>query len=115
MSLEKYIETNKLSKSKCLKYYFLGKEDKLFLTDDHDDIRKLGKSNKKEFRMLLYRANYFLALFFLIGSIVMISSGGLIMLLPFFFVFIKPLGHFFALGNKRKKKNIAIYKNYYGN
>lgn len=114
MSLEKYIETNKLSKSKALKYYFLGKEDKLFLADDHDHIKNLRKSNNKDFRMLLYRANYFLALLILILSILNITSSGLVVLLFSFYLFIKPLGHFFALDNRIKKKNLALYRSYYG-
>lgn len=131
MNIKQYIQAYTLTRSKVLKNYLVGNEDRLFLTDEHEDVRKLMKSNKKETRMFLYRINYFIALFFLIfivfnivssffliselgAKAVLIGTGtSLLMLIFFCWLFIKPLTHLFALENKRKKKNIDIYRKFY--
>mgnify|MGYP001032362808 CR=1 FL=1 len=112
MDLKQYINNYGLKKNKVFKNYLLGKEDNLFLTNEHDDITKLMSSNKKEFRRIVYRFNYFLALFVLLISIFFLPEGFafLLFLSP---LFIKPITHYFALKNKTIKKNIYIYRKYY--
>lgn len=114
MNIKQYIEKISLNKSKVLRKYLIGNESKLFLTEEDDDIRNLMKSNKKEFRSLVYRANYFVAIFILVISILNITSFGPVLLLFTFFLFIKPLAHLFALNNKMKKQNIYYYRKFYG-
>lgn len=119
MNIKEYIEKYALTKGKVIGHYLIGNEDRLFLTEEHDDIRRLTKSNKKETRMFFYRVNYFLSLFFLLlilGNLFTLSFEWAVFNMIFFsWVFIKPLVHFFALKNKTKKKNIYIYRKFYSN
>ena len=119
MITEELIKNYFLTKSKTIKAYIFGNEDKLFLTDDHDHIKNTFKSNKKETRMMFYRFNYFIAV---ITSFIILSQlndfqnflsllGNSILLFP---LFLKPLVHLFAIKNKRNKKNISLYKQLYG-
>jgi hypothetical protein len=114
MNIKQYIEKISLNKNKVLRKYLTGSEYKLFLTEEDDDIQNIMKSNKKEFRSLLYRANYFLAVFVLVIAVLKITSFGPILLLFSFLLFVKPLAHLFALNNKMKKQNIYYYRKFYG-
>ncbi|MBE7644635.1 hypothetical protein G1K66_01310 [Tenacibaculum finnmarkense] len=107
------IENKFLTKSQVLKAYLLGNEDKLFLLDEHDHIKNVFKSNKKDMRMSLYRINYFIVVAcLLIGLLLIIkSTKASILLIILGFIFsLKPLVHLFALENKRNKMNIYLYK-----
>ncbi|WP_452228194.1 YARHG domain-containing protein [Lacinutrix sp. MEBiC02404] len=132
MITEELIKNYFLTKGKTIKAYLLGNEDKLFLTEDHDHIKNVFKSNKKKTRMFFYRVNYFLALLIFLSllifsfSLVLIKSkidnsqnpiGFSIVLIPLlliFLLYLKPLVHLFSLKNKRNKMNIHLYKNLYG-
>ena len=111
MNIKQYIEEYSIKKSKALRCYFLGNEYKLFLKEEDDHIKNLMKSNKKEFRSMIYRFNYFIALIILL---IVIGTGAFPLIIFLFPFFIKPLVHFFALDNKIKNKNIYLYKKYYG-
>lgn len=123
MITEELIKNYFLTKSKTVKAYLLGNEDKLFLTEDHDHIKNVFKNNKKVGRMIFYRINYFIALIILFHILAILSqlnnSPGLLdflmLLIPLYFIiFLKPLVHLFALKNRRNNKNIAMYKELYG-
>ncbi len=128
MNIEQYIKTQSLKKSKVLTNYFIGAENKLFYSEEDNHIKNTFKTNKKATRNIIYSFNYYIALILIIfflfsifassstsnselsaGSTFLALSGFLIFI-PFF---IKPIIHFFALENKRKKKNIEIYKSFY--
>ncbi|MFD2540976.1 hypothetical protein ACFSSB_01480 [Lacinutrix gracilariae] len=126
MITEELIKKYFLTKSKTIKAYLIGNEDKLFLTEDHDHIKNVFKSNKKEGRMIFYRINYFIAVIFLLGSFFMVMSWLsqinniqdilyiFVLLAPLLLIFLKPLVHLFALKNRRNNKNISMYKELYG-
>ncbi|WP_370424994.1 hypothetical protein [Tenacibaculum dicentrarchi] len=109
MFTQKFIKENFLTKSQVLKAFLLGKEDRLFIENPDD------WENKKPRRML-YRINYFLAIFFTLFVLVSISEGELtvVIFIVYLIILLKPLVHYFALENKRIKKNIFLYKRLYG-
>lgn len=105
------IENKFLTKSQVLKAYLLGNEDKLFIVDEED-------WEKKKKRRIFYRISYFAAIAIIFYLLINILNFDLLFDSPFLIfvllLLLKPLRHFFALENKRNKKNLHLYKMLYG-
>ncbi|HZW76700.1 MAG TPA: hypothetical protein VFF21_00180 [Flavobacteriaceae bacterium] len=107
MTLKEYIKEYEITRGKALKYFLLGKEDELFLTAEDDDIRNLFKSQKKEFRSIMYRFVYLMAVI-----VLFLSIWNTDLIIFFFILALKPIAHLANLESKRKKKNIYLYQLY---
>lgn len=117
MTFKKFIKTNEITRAKAIKHFLLGNEYKLFLTSEDDE-----NYSKIKFRQFVYRIIYFIVVIILFFSILLFDSSrppsGWINFSPSFIMFlilaIKPIAHLINLKNKRKKKNIYLYRVYSG-